>query len=244
MNHIVIDYQQRQRYIVIFVASIIFSFVLGLWFGYHSVSTKIITSDTLHDGSPYNSENPPAMQGSGDNTVPAVARPVANSKPLAKPESKPSSTVNAPAAPAVLKPSAVTAPVAPPIKPVINKPVVNKPIVVEPVLPAPVDVPVEAPDGVTTSEPMTHNSLSTGATNAQYTVQAGVFESRDNAMKLVAELGTKGFDAYVDEVGSHTGDTKFNVRFSRNSDRDYVQKRLARFKQLYTTSAYIIVIDP
>ena len=237
MNHIVIDYQQRQRYLVIFVASIIFSFVLGLWFGYHSVSTKIITSDTLQDESPYNSENPPAMQGSGDDTVPAVARPVANNKPLAKPESKPSSTVNVapPAAPTVLKPSAV----APPIKPVINKPVV-----VEPVLPAPVDVPVEAPDGVTTSEPMTHNSLSTGATNAQYTVQAGVFESRDNAMKLVAELGTKGFDAYVDEVGSHTGDTKFNVRFSRNSDRDYVQKRLARFKQLYTTSAYIIVIDP
>ena len=234
MNHIVIDYQQRQRYLVIFVASIIFSFVLGLWFGYHSVSTKIITSDTLHDGSPYNSENPPAMQGSGDNTVPAVARPVANSKPLAKPESKAISTVKV-AAPAVLKPSAVAAP---------SKPVISKPAVVEPVLPAPVDAPVDAPNGVTMSEPITHNNSSAVTANTQYTVQAGVFESRDNAMKLVAELGTKGFDAYVDEVGSNTGDTKFNVRFSRNSDRDYVQKRLARFKQLYTTSAYIIVIDP
>lgn len=241
MNHIVIDYQQRQRYLVIFVASIIFSFVLGLWFGYHSVSTKIITSDTLQDETPYNSENSPAMQGSGDNTVPAVARPAANSKPLAKPESKPISTVNVapPAAPTVLKPSAVappvvTTPVASPIKPAVNKPVVVEP-------PAPVDAPDEAPNDETTSEPTTHNSSST--TNTQYTVQAGVFESRDNAMKLVAELGTKGFDAYVDEVGSNTGDTKFNVRFSRNSDRDYVQKRLARFKQLYTTSAYVIVID-
>ena len=234
MNHIVIDYQQRQRYLVIFVASIIFSFVLGLWIGYHSVSTKIITSDTLHDGSPYNSENPPAMQGSGDNTVPAVARPVANSKPLAKPESKAISTVKV-AAPAVLKPSPIAAP---------SKPVISKPAVVEPVLPAPVDAPVDAPNGVTMSEPITHNNSSAVTANTQYTVQAGVFESRDNAMKLVAELGTKGFDAYVDEVGSNTGDTKFNVRFSRNSDRDYVQKRLARFKQLYTTSAYIIVIDP
>ena len=84
-------------------------------------------------------------------------------------------------------------------------------------------------------------NLETGAT--QFTVQAGVFDNRDNALKLVNELNAKGFDAYADEFISTAGELKFNVRFSRSSDRDYVQRRLTRYKQLYTTAAYIIAFD-
>lgn len=87
------------------------------------------------------------------------------------------------------------------------------------------------------------DSPSNEAASTLFTVQAGVFENRDNAMKLVNELNARGFEAYTEEFVTASGETKFNVRFGRHSDRDQVQRKLTRFKQLYTTSAYIIVID-
>ncbi|HEX5635469.1 MAG TPA: SPOR domain-containing protein, partial [Gammaproteobacteria bacterium] len=175
-----------------------------------------------------------------------------DAKPDIKPDTKPVPVVKPAAAPVPVKPVVKPVVTVPPVvtpKPVVPAPapvapVVNKPVPVAPVTtPAVAPVVVPSPTPVTPTESITNSSLSAEAANTVYTVQAGVFENRDNAMKLVNELNNKGFDAYVDEVVTGSGDSKFNVRFGRHSDREQVQRKLTRFKQLYTTSAYIIVLD-
>ena len=248
MNHIVIDYQQRQQYLMIFVAAIIVSFILGFWFGYHTVSPEIIIADDSYADSEYTAEENPSnldtdLNNKAENSKPAVSQSVADNKPVTKPAPKP--VIAARPAPPV---------VAPPPRPVVTPPPVVKPVPVTPVNVAPpavINKPAAVPVDNTSvvaepevsSETITNSSLSDAASNTQYTVQAGAFDNRDNAMKLVADLNAKGFDAYAAESINSIGEIKFNVRFGRHSERDLVQKRLARFKQLYTTSAYIIVVE-
>ena len=178
---------------------------------------------------------------------PAVSQSVADNKPVTKPAPKP--VIAARPAPPVVAP-----PPPPPPRQVVTPPPVVKPVPVTPVNVAPpavINKPAAVPVDNTSvvaepevsSETITNSSLSDAASNTQYTVQAGAFDNRDNAMKLVADLNAKGFDAYAAESINSIGEIKFNVRFGRHSERDLVQKRLARFKQLYTTSAYIIVVE-
>ena len=251
---------------MIFAAAIIVSFILGFWFGHYSVSPEIIIADDSYaDSEPTVEENPSNLDlylsnkvenAKPENAKPAVSQSVDDNKPVTKPAPKPK-----PAPVVVARPAPpVVAPPSPP--PLPSRPVIKPPPLVKPVTPVnvappavinkPVTVPVDiapevaepvADESAATSESITNSSLSAADSNTQYTVQAGAFDNRDNAMKLVAELNIKGFDAYTAESINSSGDLKFNVRFSRHSERNFVQKRLARFKQLYTTSAYIIVVD-
>ena len=74
-----------------------------------------------------------------------------------------------------------------------------------------------------------------------YAVQVGMFANRDNAQKLVYELVDNGFDAYMDEFVSSSGELKYNVRFGRYVDRASVQSKLAEYKRTYSAPAYIII---
>ena len=74
-----------------------------------------------------------------------------------------------------------------------------------------------------------------------FAVQVGMFANRDNAQKLVYELIDNGYDAYMDEFVSTSGELKYNVRFGRYADRASVQSRLAEYKQAYNSPAYIII---
>lgn len=258
MHHIVIDYQQRRQYILIFIASIIFSFGLGYWFGFNSISSDDLSAaisqiEILRSKSDQSPNAESMSEASSSSDWPANAAPSAEIRPVDKPVAQPVIPV---------KPVAVVTPVKPAVKPVtttVAVPPLTKPMPIAPVTPPvqpvvvkPVTAPAPAPAAVTpiaasapltTSESITNTSLSAESANTQYAIQAGVFDSRENAMKLVNELNAKGFDAYIDEFVTGSGETKFNVRFGRNSDRDQVQKRLVRFKQLYTTAAYIITLD-
>jgi cell division septation protein DedD len=260
MNHIVINHAQRRQYLLILVGAIVFSFGLGFWFGYHMNSSDelaAVLSQPSNQESQDDEKQTPDWSGETRSAV--DTQPVAENKP-SKPDIKTTAAARPVAAPAPVKPAVkpVEKPVAPVVKPVpvtpaapvvsaavppVAKPVVVTPVVVPPVTPPATTASAPAPAPTTTTESITNSSLSAEAANTQYVVQAGVFENYDNAMKLVTELNNKGFDAYVDEFVASSGELKFNVRFGRSSDRDQVQKRLVRFKQLYTTAAYIITLD-
>ena len=74
-----------------------------------------------------------------------------------------------------------------------------------------------------------------------FSVQVGVFANRENALNLVEELKTGGFDAYLDEFVASGGEVKYNVRFGREADRGLIQQQLSKYKQQFSTSAYIII---
>lgn len=248
MHHIVINYQQRRQYVLIFIASIIFSFGLGYWFGYNSNSSddlSVVVSqiETLRSKknqyTESHSEASSVSAWSPSAVSPAAIKPEAEAK-LSEPVTPVKPVAKPVTATVAASPVAKPAPVVPPV----TATSAALPATVKPAAaPAPVVTPAPITAPVTTSESITNTSLSAESANTQYAVQAGVFDSRENAMKLVNELNAKGFDAYVDEMAANAGEVKFNVRFGRSSDRDFVQKRLVRYKQLYTTAAYIITLD-
>jgi cell division septation protein DedD len=250
MHPIVINYQQRQQYILIIIAAIVMSFGLGYWFGYHSSSSDdMATVLSQIENQPVEDDGAYAPDWSGETMLAMDTNVAADKNEPARPETRPT---------IVAKPAITPVPAKPVEKPVVipavTKPapvVVKPPAVIKPV-PAPALIatpsavtptPTTALTAVTTGESITNSTLSAEAANTVFTVQAGVFESRDNAMKLVDELNAKSFDAYIEEIVANSGETKFNVRFGRNTDREQVQRKLTRFKQLYTTSAYIIILD-
>lgn len=253
MHPIVINYQQRQQYIYIIIATMVVSFGLGYWFGYHSNSSgDTATVLSQIENQPVEGDGAYAPDWSGETMSATDANVAAEKNEPARPETRPT---------IVAKPATTPVPVKPVEKPVVIPPVAKPgPVVVKPpavIKPVPAPAPLSTPSAVTapaptpttaltpvtTGESITNSTLSAEAANTVFTVQAGVFESRDNAMKLVNELIAKGFDAYVEEIVANSGETKFNVRFGRNTDREQVQRKLTRFKQLYTTSAYIIILD-
>ncbi|MDH5471931.1 MAG: SPOR domain-containing protein [Gammaproteobacteria bacterium] len=74
-----------------------------------------------------------------------------------------------------------------------------------------------------------------------YSVQAGLFASRDNAVKFLDELMGNGFDAYLIDFVSTSGDVKYNVRFGRSDDRNTTKQRLEEFRQAFSSPAYIVI---
>jgi hypothetical protein len=107
----------------------------------------------------------------------------------------------------------------------------------------PVGPPVQPslPVGPPVEESAAESPVEEPANTRRYAVQVGLFANRDNAQKLVSDLIDQGYDAYMDEFVSSDGDTKYNVRFGRSSDRPSVQRLLDDYQQQYATSAYIII---
>ncbi|MDQ1362853.1 MAG: hypothetical protein QG652_713 [Pseudomonadota bacterium] len=250
MHHIVINYQQRRQYLMFFIAAMIFSFGLGYWFGYHTNSTEDFSAalsqmDILRNRHGGAADNESPVRGWSSEIVPATEPDAVKSPGVTVvPEARPvvSPTVAA-------KPAVVAKPADKPVVPAVTVTPVAKlqPPVQSPSVATPVNAQAVRADTIPavagSSENITNTSLSAEAASTFYAVQAGVFDSRENAMKLVNELNTKGFDSYIAETSSTNGEPRFNVQFGRSGDRDQVQKRLIRFRQLYTTTAYVITLD-
>ncbi|MCW8909034.1 MAG: SPOR domain-containing protein [Gammaproteobacteria bacterium] len=93
----------------------------------------------------------------------------------------------------------------------------------------------------TKSSGNTDGSVSTQKKKSYYSVQAGLFANRDNAVKFLDELLSNGFDAYLVDFVSSSGVVKYNVRFGRSEDRNTSRQRLVEFRQAFTTPAYIVI---
>ena len=74
-----------------------------------------------------------------------------------------------------------------------------------------------------------------------YSVQAGLFGSRRNALKYIDKLKASGFDAYLNEYLASDGIMRYNVRFGYFPDRKTGESRLAEFKTQFTTPAYLVI---
>jgi len=260
MNPYVIDKQKQVAIYILFAIGVIFSFVLGFVFGFQLASTGSIAGvlsqqsvpaieqidnkvDELSDADNSDSGelvDPVTAKTSGTNqtksttakTQQVVVKPssikettrqtqtTTATKIPPKPVSQPKPQVS------IQQPKSA-------IKPPVPKPVV-KPEVTKPVVKQPVEPEVTQADNSTAS-------VTPDNQKAQYSVQAGLFASRDNAVKFLDELLSNGFDAYLQDFVSTSGAVKYNVRFGRSEDRDLVQKRLEEFQQAFTTPAYIVI---
>jgi DedD protein len=249
MSHFVVTRQQFHQYIVYAVLGVLISFGFGYWVGTESVVmhkvTRLLPASKID--SAVHTDEQDVMSSTPVETPQSVVS--ADVKPAKPQEPAKVATVASPAAaviapkPAqpsasapvdVIKPAAVTQPVvSKPVAPAASPVAVTKPVAVPPapVVPVAPQTAVAAPEPVASTEPA-----------SLFAVQVGVFSSQENATKLVDELNAKGFEAYAEEFVAETGETKFNVRFGRSSDRDFVQKKLTRYKQIYSSSAYIITL--
>jgi len=84
------------------------------------------------------------------------------------------------------------------------------------------------------------NDLSDKKTTG-YSVQAGMFAKKENAEKYADELKKRGFEAFVVDFISSSGKQKYNVRFGRFSQRNIASNKMAEYKKLFTTPAYIVI---
>ena len=74
-----------------------------------------------------------------------------------------------------------------------------------------------------------------------FSVQVGLFTNKDYAQNFVDDLIDKGFAAYMEDFKAKDGVTKYNVRFGRFADREQVQARLAEYKKVFSTPAYVVI---
>ena len=195
---------------------------------------KLSTDKTSPPGKPA-----PAVKVSTAPSPKPEAKKVAAVKPAPRPAPKPKPAVKPVSRPAP-KPAPITA--SSPIAPPVEKPAAE-------VVPTSAELaPVAPPQDTTELLPVGPASSDADADPAQdnssaqaFAVQVGMFANRDNAQKLVYELIDNGYDAYMDEFVSTSGELKYNVRFGRYADRASVQSRLAEYKQAYNSPAYIII---
>ena len=104
------------------------------------------------------------------------------------------------------------------------------------VMPQPAPAPVESALQSPISEPGTaHGKV---AHTGGWAVQLGSFASHDNADKLVHQLKTQGFAAYMLSGGSGTA-TRHRVRVGPFADRDNAERAAAKLKALGHTSSLV-----
>lgn len=89
--------------------------------------------------------------------------------------------------------------------------------------------PAKPPATSKTTTVATSKSSSSAATPGGWTVQVGVFASRDNADRLASDIRMKGLRAAVSEVTS-SGRKLYRVRVGPASDRAAAQELQARLK--------------
>ena len=287
MSHFVIDSRARKRYILLFVVSVLVSFVLGYWLGSYQQSGSSVTSyeelksqvlpgkeaNSLQAEPAADKENTEASGKQADNkpadkkttekksaskktTQNKTADNKANSKTTSsKSVASNSKPVKKPTTKKVAEKKTTS-----PTKPDATKKLAAKSTETQKTTASkaettPVNQTQASDTTATASQPSTEvktpndktaeKSASTtdAATSSQtmYSVQVGMFASQENAQKLVNELQGKGFDAYMKDFISSSGETKYNVRFGNYPERTAVREKLAEYKQLFTTPAYIVI---
>ncbi|MDH5484394.1 MAG: SPOR domain-containing protein [Gammaproteobacteria bacterium] len=251
MTPYVIDQQKQNQIAILLIVLLAVSFALGYAFGFQNA--KIDMSDTIAQAQEKIVIPDDATQGkestasvdipeqvetsvnkdstaAGKKTRPAVVKKevttgTGKKQPVVKKQTIVAKPVKLPAE----KPPVVKA------KPIVKpKPeVVNKPVAPEIIPPVPVVSAIQEQE----------DSVATQATDKsqRYSIQAGMFEGRDNALKFIDELKTSGFEAYLRDFVSSSGSVKYNVRVGDFDERQQVEETLVTFKQKFTSPAYIVI---
>lgn len=81
---------------------------------------------------------------------------------------------------------------------------------------------------------------STNKNSNQYTVQVGLFASKENASDFVDELKESGFETFYKAFISTSGEEKYNVRLGPFPNKNSAQEKMDEFQKLHDISAYIL----
>ena len=267
MTPYVIDKQKQLTIYLLFVLGIIISFGLGFVFGFKIANPGSMLDSLPAIEQPAEAEQP-VEENTTDETDDSKKKPdetidkksqeekasdqkktvsqtnkpkAVETKKTASSQTQQKKEIKSTAAKPVATPQKTPVTVSQPVK-TVEKPVVKVAQITSP--PAANPVSVEAVKEKQNTE--TDNTEKTTADNTDkkkphYSVQAGLFASRDNAVTFLDELLSNGFDAYLLDFVSSSGDVKYNVRFGRSDDRDVTKKRLEEFRQAFNTPAYIVI---
>jgi len=74
-----------------------------------------------------------------------------------------------------------------------------------------------------------------------YSIQAGMFASRNNAESFIEKLAVEKFEAYVSDFVSTSGAVKYNVRVGRFDERDKAREKLKEYQKFFSTPAYVVI---
>jgi len=74
-----------------------------------------------------------------------------------------------------------------------------------------------------------------------YSIQAGMFASRNNADSFIEKLAVENFEAYVSDFVSTSGAVKYNVRVGRFDERDKAREKLKEYQKFFSTPAYVVI---
>jgi len=74
-----------------------------------------------------------------------------------------------------------------------------------------------------------------------YSIQAGMFASKNNAQSFVEKLSAEKFEAYVTDFVSSDGAVKYNVRVGRYEERDIAREKLKEYQKFFSTPAYVVI---
>jgi len=74
-----------------------------------------------------------------------------------------------------------------------------------------------------------------------YSIQAGMFASRNNAESFIEKLAVENFDAYVSDFVSTSGAVKYNVRVGRFEERNKAREKLKEYQKYFSTPAYVVI---
>ena len=85
------------------------------------------------------------------------------------------------------------------------------------------------------------NQTSADPDKRYYSVQAGMFASKTNAMSFIEELAEKQFEAHVTDFVSSSGATKYNVRVGRFEERNQARELLREFQKSFSSPAYVVI---
>ncbi len=265
MTPFVIDNQVRRRYILVFVLLLIASFALGYVSGFYmglldkaevpvvSDAPEELPDQTTQDEStpeiPEKGDVAPKPEVKSDVSPPAKTEK--NTVAVTPPKiNKPTPAPNPVSQVKETKSSSVKSTIDVKPEPVKQASQVSVAVVTETKKTEPVAEKIQSPIKAEQDAPDNTGEISMvveGSANVfqdsqrMFSVQVGVFANRENALNLVEELKNGGFDAYLDDFVASGGEVKYNVRFGRESDRGLIQQQLTKYKQQFSTSAYIII---
>jgi len=74
-----------------------------------------------------------------------------------------------------------------------------------------------------------------------YSIQAGMFASKNNAESFIEKLAEENFVAYVTDFVSTSGAVKYNVRVGHFDERDKARERLKEYQKFFSTPAYVVI---
>jgi len=257
MKAYVIDQAQLKQYIFIAIASLVLSFVFGYVVGDNQNTVSQETSKKDIDTAATDTPLPQAVKKDADSLTAKTEKKTVQKDPVkAKLEKKKETTKKTSQKnKAVVKQSSTKKSESKPATAEKKKAVVQKKPVVKDVKststkPKAIETAAKA---VSSKEKPLQKSTSTAPKSAEttvqdqfdnkrlYSIQAGMFASKQNAESFIEKLAVEKFEAYVSDFVSTSGAVKYNVRVGRFEERTKARERLKEYQKFFSTPAYVVI---